>query len=210
MTIPMIDTNFLDNDKYWNDVGAAYTLHVYDILQNAQIDNNRKSNKSLFENYDFAAFGLDDYQIFNDEFRKPLNDMIIRHFLEWEIGYETDFLFREHMRSDMARIMPELNIKLKARFEAYNAEKMFESENSASKHMSDDWHKFLDTPQGQTDLLDDNYLTNVSKNHVDDSTTHSGSSGTAGSNARTYTDAVWDFETEICDKLKHNFMGFFR
>ena len=210
MTIPMIDTNFLDNDKYWNDVGAAYTLHVYDILQNAQIDNNRKSNKSLFENYDFAAFGLDDYQIFNDEFRKPLNDMIIRHFLEWEIGYETDFLFREHMRSDMARIMPELNIKLKARFEAYNAEKMFETENSASKHMSDDWHKFLDTPQGQTDLLDDNYLTNVSKNHVDDSTTHSGSSGTAGSNARTYTDAVWDFETEICDKLKHNFMGLFR
>ena len=210
MAIPMIDTNFLDNDKYWHDVGAAYTLHVYDILQNAQIENDRKSNKSLFENYDFAAFGLDDYPIFNDEFRKPLNDMIIRHFLEWEIGYETDFLFREHMRSDMARIMPELNIKLKARFEAYNAEKMFETENSASKHMSDDWHKFLDTPQGQTDLLDDNYLTNVSKNHVDDSTTHSGSSGTAGSNARTYTDAVWDFETEICDKLKHNFMGLFR
>ena len=210
MAIPMIDTNFTDNDKYWHDVGAAYTLHVYDILQNAQISNDRKSNKSLFENYDFAAFGLDDYQIFNDEFRKPLNDMIIRHFLEWEIGYETDFLFREHMRSDMARIMPELNIKLKARFEAYNAEKMFETENSASKHMSDDWHKFLDTPQGQTDLLDDNYLTNVSKNHVDDSTTHSGSSGTAGSNARTYTDAVWDFETEICDKLKHNFLGLFR
>ena len=210
MAIPMIDTNFTDNDKYWHDVGAAYTLHVYDILQNAQISNDRKSNKSLFENYDFAAFGLDDYQIFNDEFRKPLNDMIIRHFLEWEIGYETYFLFREHMRSDMARIMPELNIKLKARFEAYNAEKMFETENSASKHMSDDWHKFLDTPQGQTDLLDDNYLTNVSKNHVDDSTTHSGSSGTAGSNARTYTDAVWDFETEICDKLKHNFLGLFR
>ena len=210
MAIPMIDTNFFDNDKYWHDIGAAYTLHVYDILQNAQIGNDRKSNKSLFENYDFAAFGLDDYPIFNEEFRKPLNDMIIRHFLDWEIGYETDFLFREHVRSDMERIMPELNIKLKARFEAYNAEKMFETENSASTHVSDDWHKFLDTPQGQTDLLDDNYLTNVSKNHVDDATTHSGSSGTAGSNARTYTDAVWDFETEICDKLKHNFLGLFR
>lgn len=67
------------------------------------------------------------------------------------------------MRGDMARIMPELNIKLKARFEAYNTEKMFETENSKSVHTSDDWHKFLDTPQGQTDLLDDNYLTNVSK-----------------------------------------------
>ena len=210
MAIPMIDTNFLDNDKYWYDVGAAYTLHVYDILQNAQIGNDRRSNKSLFENYDFAAFGLDDYPIFSEEYRKPINDMIIRHFLEWEIGYETDFLFREHMRGDMARIMPDLNIKLKARVEAYNTKKMFETDNSKSVHVSDDWHKFLDTPQGQTDLLDDNYLTNVSKNHVDDSTTHSGSSGTAGSNARTYTDAVWDFETEICDKLKHNFLGLFR
>ena len=210
MTIPMIDTNFVDNDKYWYDVGAAYTLHVYDILQNAQVGNDRKSNKSLFDNYDPAAFGLDSYPIFSEDFRKPLNDMIIRHFLEWEIGFETDFLFREHMRGDMARIMPELNIKLKARFEAYNTEKMFETDNSKNVHKSDDWHKFLDTPQGQTDMIDDNYLTNMSQNHVDDETTHTGSSGTAASNAQTYTSAVWDFETEICDKLKHNFLGLFR
>ena len=37
MTIPMIDTNFVDNDKYWYDVGATYTMRVYDILQNSQI-----------------------------------------------------------------------------------------------------------------------------------------------------------------------------
>lgn len=58
MTIPTIDTNFLDNDKYWYDVGAAYTLHVYDILQNAQIGNDRKSNKSLFDNYNLRLLGL--------------------------------------------------------------------------------------------------------------------------------------------------------
>ena len=51
MAIPIIDTNFLDNDKYWYDVGAAYTLHVYDILQNSQIGNDRRSNNKLFENY---------------------------------------------------------------------------------------------------------------------------------------------------------------
>ena len=189
MTIPTIDTNFVDNDKYWYDVGAAYTLHVYDILQNAQIDNDRKSNKILFDNYDFAAFGLDSYPIFSEDFRKPINDMIVRHFLEWEIGYETDFLFREHVRGDMARIMPELNIKLKARFEAYNTEKMFETDNSKSVHKSDDWHKFLDTPQGQTDMIDDNYLTNMSQNHVDDETTHTGSSGTAATPMRRVTQA---------------------
>lgn len=208
--IPQIDSTFVDNDKYWYGVGATYTMHVYDILQNAQIDNDRKSNKSLFDNYDFAAFGLDLYPLFDEKYRKPFNDMIIRHFLEWEIGFETDFLFREHMRSDMARIMPDINVKLKAREEAYNSEHLFETDRGTSTHVSNDEHKFLDTPQGQTDLLDDNYLTNVSKNHVEDSTTHSASSGTAASNARTYTEAVWDFESEICDKLKHNFLGLFR
>lgn len=54
-----IDTNFRDNDKYWYDVGAKYTMHVYDILQNAQVGNDRKSNVDLFKNYDASLFGLD-------------------------------------------------------------------------------------------------------------------------------------------------------
>lgn len=207
--IPQIDTQFTDNDKYWYCVGARYTMHVYDILQNSQIGNDRKSNRKLFVNYDASAFGLDDYPIFDENYRKPLNDMIIRHFMEWEIGYETEFLFAEHMRSDMFRVMPEINVKLKARDEAYKAEHMFETDSGTESHESADDHKFLDTPQGREDLIDDNYLTNMSKNSATGSSKHSGSSGTAGSNARSYTEAVWDFETEICDALKHNFMGLF-
>lgn len=207
--IPQIQTNFTDNDKYWYCVGARYTMHVYDLLQNAQISNDRKSNKNLFENYDASVFGLDDYPIFDENYRKVLNDMIIRHFLEFEIGFETEFLFSEHMRSDMFRIMPEMNVKLKARKEAYEAKHMFETDNGQSSHESDDVHKFLDTPQGQADLIDDNYLTNITKNHASSNDVHSSTSGTAGTNARSYTEAVWDFETEICDALKHNFMGLF-
>lgn len=209
MIIPKIDTNYTDNDKYWYDVGARYTLRVYDILQNAQIDNDRKSNKDLFANYDASLFGLDVYPIFDESYRKPLNDMIIEHFIEYEIGYETDFLFRTHVRSDMARIMPNVNMKMKARALAYESKNMFETDNCGSKKISDNEHKFLDTPQGQTDLIDDNYLTNISKNKDIETYTSTGSSGTAGSNARTYTEVCWDFETEICDALKHNFMGLF-
>ncbi len=207
--IPQINTTFTDNDKYWYDVGAKYTMHVYDILQNAQVGNDRKSNVDLFKNYDSSLFGLDAYPIFDESYRKAINDMIIMHFIEYEIGYETDFIFRSHMRADMARIMPDINMKLKARDLAYKASNMFETENGNSSKSSNDEHKFLDTPQGQTDLIDDNYLTNISKNSASESSSSSGSSGTAGSNARTYTEAVWDFETEICDALKHNFLGLF-
>lgn len=206
--IPNINMSFTDTDKHWYDVGATYTLRVYDILQNAQIDNDRKSNKSLFLNYDAAMFGLDSYPIFDEQYRKAINDMIIRHFLEWEIGYETDFLFREHVRGDMARIMPDISIRMKARAAA-NVDNMLETDSYTEKHSSEDEHKFLDTPQGQADSIDDNYLTNVSRNKASGQTEHHSSSGTAGSNARTYTEAVWDFETEICNALKHNFMGLF-
>lgn len=209
MMIVQIDTNFNDNDKYWYDVGAKYTMHVYDILQNAQVGNDRKSNVDLFKNYDPFLFGLDSYPIFDESYRKPLNDMIIAHFIDFEIGYETDFLFRTHVRSDMARIMPDINIKLKARVKAYESDDMFQTDKSGSTKVSDNEHKFLDTPQGQTDLIDDNYLTNVSKNRDSETYQSSGSSGTAGSNARTYTEACWDFESEICDALKHNFMGLY-
>ena len=207
--IPQIDTNYHDNDKYWYDVGARYTMHVYDILQNAQIGNDRKSNKNLFDNYDASLFGLDSYPIFDESYRKVINDMIIAHFIDFEIGYETDFLFRTHMRSDMARIMPNINVKLKARVLAYETKNMFETDNSGSTKVSDNEHKFLDTPQGQTNLIDDNYLTNISKNKDSETYKSSGSSGTAGRNARTYTDALWGFETEICDALRHNFMGLY-
>lgn len=207
--IPTIDTNYTDNDKYWYDVGATYTMRTYDILQNAQIDNDRKSNKNLFLNYDSSLFGLDSYPIFDEQYRKVINDMIIRHFLEWEIGYETDFLFREHIRADMAKIMPDISLRMKARAAAANVDNMLETDNFKEHHSSEDEHKFLDTPQGQADMIDDNYLTNISRNSASSDTQRNGTSGTAGSNARTYTEAVWDFETEICNALKHNFMGLF-
>lgn len=209
MTIPTVGTQYSDNDKYWFDVGAKYTMRVYDILQNAQLGNDRKSNIDLLQNYDSVLFGLDSYPIFDENFRKPLNDMIISHFIEYEIGYETDFLFRVHMKSDMYRIMNDLNVKFKARLQMYNTTNLFETESGQSHKEVNDEHKFLDTPQGQVDLIDDNYLTNVSKNTNVEEYSHSGTSGNAAQNASAYVLTAWDFESEICDRLKHNFMGLF-
>lgn len=209
MKTPTIHTEFTDNDKYWFDVGARYTMRVYDILQNAQINNDRKSNINLLENYDSSFFGLNDYPIFDESFRKSINDMIISHYIEWEIAYETDFLFRTHMRADMFRVMPAINMKLKSRELAYNSEHMLATDTGSGTEHTEDEHKFLDTPQGSEDTIDDNYLTNMSRNNSDRVNSHNYTNGTAGTNAQTYGGAVWDYETEICDALKHNFMGLF-
>lgn len=199
-TLPEINTSFTDNDKYWSDVGAKYTLHVWDILRNAQTETPTPGT-DLFTNYDSAQFGLDDYPIYNETMRKDLNDNIIRAYLDYEIGYETEYLFRQHMRADMYKIMPGFNMQLKARAEAYAKTNALQNQDTAIEGL----HKYLDTPQGQTDNIDDNYLTNVSK----DIETHSGTAGNIADIAGAYTRYPWDIEKQIIESLAHNFLGLY-
>lgn len=57
----------------------------------------------------YQAIGLDTYPIFDDGYRGYLNDKIIAHFNEQEIGHETDGMFRYAMRRKMNEIMPLFN-----------------------------------------------------------------------------------------------------
>lgn len=53
--------------------------------------------------------GLNDYPIFDENYRVPLNQKIIDHYLLREIGAETIDMFRLYMRRKMNEIMPEFN-----------------------------------------------------------------------------------------------------
>ena len=53
--------------------------------------------------------GLDDYPIFDEEYRRPLNDKIIDHFYFREIGFETPQLFARFLNRKMREIMPYYN-----------------------------------------------------------------------------------------------------
>lgn len=53
--------------------------------------------------------GLMSYPIFDESYRKPLNDKIINHYLMREIGYETIDLFRMAIARKMNEIMPLYN-----------------------------------------------------------------------------------------------------
>ena len=60
--------------------------------------------------YDNAALiGLGDYPIFDEAHRGPLNRKIIDHFLNREIGQETEEMFSHAMRRRMNEIMPTFN-----------------------------------------------------------------------------------------------------
>lgn len=62
-----------------------------------------------FHSETYARLGLNDYPIFNEDYRKELNDRIIRHYYFREIGFETLQLFAWYMRAKMFEIMPYYN-----------------------------------------------------------------------------------------------------
>jgi len=57
----------------------------------------------------YAALGLNAYPIFDAAYRQQLNDKIIAHFNEQEIGHETISMFKYALSRKMAEIMPLFN-----------------------------------------------------------------------------------------------------
>ena len=206
MSIPILTTPTTPSDQYWYGVGARYTMRVWDILRNAYTGDGKQP---LIESYDSSMFGLDKYPISDESYRKPLNDIIIGYFIGYEIGYETDFQFRMGIASDMAAIMPAYNLKLAVRAAAQKEKDLLSTSDNITHTEADSTHKYLDTPQGRTENLDDNFLTNVSKDKSSGDSTVKGRSGSIGSVAGSFWAISWDAETEILQKLAHNFMGVF-
>ena len=55
-------------------------------------------------------FKLDTYPIFDENYRNTLNQKILNHYYENEIGFETPALFRFYLNSKLNEIMPFYNI----------------------------------------------------------------------------------------------------
>lgn len=54
-------------------------------------------------------FGLQNYPIFDENYRNTLNNNILNYYLESEIGFETAELFKRILNDRMALIMPKYN-----------------------------------------------------------------------------------------------------
>ena len=74
--------------------------------------------KSLIDNN--FDFGLQDYPIFDPEYREHLNDMILKHYYMSEIGFETANLFKQYLNNKMHEIMPYYNTLYKLQTDLLN------------------------------------------------------------------------------------------
>lgn len=122
--------------------------------------------------------GLNDYPIFNEDYRETLNDNIINHFYFREIGFETAGEFAFRMKAQMQLIMPyynklyEHNLELSPfvthdMTETYKEDTASDTKNEYNAHVVNDGSTesiFNDTPQGVLEpdqVRNMKYATNV-------------------------------------------------
>lgn len=135
--------------------------------------------KNLMKNH--FDFGLQDYPIFDEEYRETLNNNILYSYFEDEIGLETPELFKVYLNRTMNRIMPyynnlymaQKNILQNGLFNNINFTEN-SNRNVSSRASSSNKGKGLyqDTPQGQismTEFEDQHYATNLTLNANTDS-----------------------------------------
>ena len=185
---------------------AKYTITIKSLLDN---------------NFDF---GLQNYPIFNETYRNILNNNILNHYYENEIGFETANLFKFYLNQKLNEIMPYYNILYTAQEEIIK-NKLFDNvdlketsnrinktnTNSTSTSSSNNKNLFQDTPQGKIDMTifeDQTYATNLTLNNgkINDESNSSGNNNEdfirniKGSNGGKY-------KIEILNDIKNNLMN---
>lgn len=172
---------------------AKYTITIKTLIDN---------------NFDFQ---MTNYPIFDENYRETLNNNILHHYYENEIGFETAPLFRFYLNQKLNEIMPyynELykvqkkliddnlllnNVNLQEELQGSNTNNTTTTGSSTSQStnngISNNKNLFQDTPQGQisqTDIDNQKWATNLT---LDKNTTNntindtSSNSGSANTNA---------------------------
>lgn len=179
--------------------------------------------KSLIDNnFDFK---MNNYPIFDENYRETLNNNILYHYYENEIGFETASLFRFYLNQKLNEIMPYYN-------ELYKVQKKLIDENlllnnvnlteqltgsnttntsSTSQSSNKGKNLFQDTPQGQisqTDIDNQTWATNLTlnKNDIEDE------SSATGSGTNEYLKTIvgnngGKFNIDVLNDIKNNLMN---
>lgn len=168
-------------------------------------------------------FGLDTYPIFDNNYRQTLNQKILNHYYNNEIGFETPELFKFYLNNKLNEIMPYYNT-LYENLKLYdnnlmnnvNLKEVLNREtannvSSQSKSSTDTRNLYQDTPQGslkETDIDNLKYATNLTLNdsNITDNATSQGD-GTenyiktiVGNNGNKYT-------YELLNELKNGILN---
>ena len=180
--------------------------------------------KTLIDNN--FNFKMDSYPIFDENYRNTLNQNILYHYYENEIGFETAPLFRFYLNQKLNEIMPYYN-------ELYKVQKKLIDENlllnnvnlteqligsnttetsSTSQSSNKGKNLFQDTPQGNISQQDINaqnvYATNITLN--DNSINDNSSANGSGTNEYIKTiigNNGGKFNIDVLNDIKNNLMN---
>lgn len=187
--------------------------------------------KSLIDNnFDFQ---LTDYPIFDENYRSVLNQKILYHYYENEIGFETAPLFRFYLKQKLNEIMPYYNELYKAQRKLINDNLLLNNVNltetlqgsnttqsssnskSINNGTSNNKNLFQDTPQGtisQTDIDNQTWATNLTLDKNTTNNTINDSNTASGSGTNNYIKTIignngGKFNIDILNDIKNNLMN---
>lgn len=187
---------------------AKYTITIKTLIDN---------------NFDFQ---MTNYPIFDENYRETLNNNILHHYYENEIGFETAPLFRFYLNQKLNEIMPYYNELYKVQKKLIDdnlllnnvnlTEELKGSNTTKTSSMSQSTNKgknlFQDTPQGnisQQDINAENvYATNITLN--DNSINDNSSANGSGTNEYIKTiigNNGGKFNIDVLNDIKNNLMN---
>lgn len=187
---------------------AKYTITIKTLIDN---------------NFDFQ---MTNYPIFDENYRETLNNNILHHYYENEIGFETAPLFRFYLNQKLNEIMPYYNELYKVQKKLINDNLLLNNVNlseelkgrnttqssSVSQSSNKGKNLFQDTPQGNISQQDINaqnvYATNITLN--DNSINDNSSANSSGTNEYIKTiigNNGGKFNIDILNDIKNNLMN---
>lgn len=187
---------------------AKYTITIKTLIDN---------------NFDFQ---MTHYPIFDENYREILNNNILHHYYENEIGFETAPLFRFYLNQKLNEIMPYYNELYKIQKKLIDDNLLLNNVNlteelkgrnttqtsSTSQSTNKGKNLFQDTPQGNISQQDINaqnvYATNITLN--DNSINDNSSANGSGTNEYIKTiigNNGGKFNIDILNDIKNNLMN---
>lgn len=195
---------------------SKYTITIKNLIDN---------------NFDFE---MTQYPIFDETYRTTLNNNILYHYYEDEIGFETAPLFRLYLNQRLNEIMPKYNqlylaqknlidndlllnnVNLKEQLSGSNSTQTSSMSTSSNSGSSDNKNLFQDTPQGnissQSIDAQNVYATNITLDHNSTSNTINDSSSNTGTGTNEYIKTITGnngkyYNIDILNSIKNNLMN---
>lgn len=186
--------------------------------------------KTLMDNK--FDFGLKNYPIFDESYRETLNNNILMHYYENEIGFETAGLFKVYLNQKMFEIMPyynELykvqkkmllnditnNVNLTETFKRDTSTNTLSKSASTSSGISKSKNVEQATPQGslkEENIDNYSYASNITMDKNDTSNSVNDSATGESSGNENYIKTIignngGKYNVDILEQLKNNLMN---